>query len=734
MRIHRLLPWLIVLLGTHATGASAAERIHALLVGVSEYPALDQQMWLSGPRNDVALYRDLLLDRGLARQDIIVLADGLEGAADPGRQAVMDALDALAGKVAAGDFVFMLFAGHGSQQPARAGDDAETDGLDEIFLPRDIGRWDGERAAVPNAITDNELGTAIERIRERGAFVWAVFDNCHSGTITRAMPAPGERDRQLKPEALGIDPATLAAAQARAAGERTRGGPQVERGLFDASAVADGRGGFVAFYAAQSQETTPEASLPLYAADARPRGLFSYTLYQVLATHPGASYRQTIEQVLQTYQGMGRQQPTPTYEGSSLDAPVFGAATNDTLLQWRLEKDGANLKLRAGLLQQVTPDSILAVVPSPTAKDSDRIGYVRVTEAGSAGSVVQPVAWEDVPAFDIAALKGSAYARPVDLKIDFTLRVAAPAGSAVCEAPAPALQGALTELKSAQNLAPRVRWVGSNDAADVRLCQYDGRVLFLDGAAAFNPAAPGHVAHVTIPPEHSPSHDGEPTPLARELGLGLVKIARVANLSRLSASVGAPSRLQLELKLSRDCAAGTASDQAAGNTAGEAGCEPQPVLLTPTTRATVHDGDRLAVRVVNPSTQPFDVTVLYIDAQYGITAMYPDVERGELPRIEPAGQVQFEITANAEPAGFERMLIIGVPVTPQSPPASFTGLAQSGLASAVQRGASPGGLVALFEEAAFGSEGQGTTRGAPRRSGAAVGAAEITTFLWDVVP
>ena len=84
---------------------------------------------------------------------------------------------------------------------------------------RDIGRWDGEAGQVPNAITDNELGAAIGRIRAKGAFVWAVFDNCHSGTITRgnAGKLPGERSRQIKPEGLGIPADVLRAAAARAA-------------------------------------------------------------------------------------------------------------------------------------------------------------------------------------------------------------------------------------------------------------------------------------------------------------------------------------------------------------------------------------------------------------------------------------------------------------------------------------------------------------------------------------
>ena len=159
-----------------------------------------------------------------------------------------------------------------------------------------------------------------------------------------------------------------------------------------------------------------------------------------------------------------------------------------------------------------------------------------------------------------------------------------------------------------------------------------------------------------------------------------------------------------------------------------------PQRLDATARPTIHDGDKIKVSVTNPLAQPVDLTILYVDAFYGITAMYPDAEQGDLPRIEPRGRIEFEITANADPSGFERMLVIGIPVTPQSPQTSFAGLAQPGIAQTAKRGGSSGGLLDMFEEAAFGSGTTGATRGAPRRAGGLSGSAEITTYSWTVAP
>lgn len=707
--------------------AGAAGRTYALLVGVSEYPNLDSSMWLDGPHNDVQLFSEFLRSRGVADSDLRVLADGVPGAGDPSKKAILAELDSIAARGRPGDVAFLMFAGHGSQQPAKADDlRNEPDGLDEIFLARDVGKWDGEVGALPNAITDNELGAAIGRIRDRGVFVWAVFDNCHSGTITRAMPLPGEKDRQVKPEALGIDPKILAAAAARAqaAGERTRGGgtpvregtPELDRG-----GTSPTRGGFVAFYAAQSQETTPEARLPMYAPDAVSRGLFSYTLYQVLSAHPDATYRQAIEQVLQSYQGMGRQQPTPTYEGTGLDNLVFGATPGQAVTQWRVDNDNGTYRLRAGLIHQVTSDSILALVPQPTSKDGEAVGYVRVTAAASNVSEVVPVEYAGKPAPDPTKLQWPVFARPVDLKVDFSLRVATPAKSGDCEAPSAAVTGAIRELQGAKGIAQRVRWVAPTEQADVRLCQMKDRLRFLDGSAsvAADPRRQGPALDLRAP--GSASSGGQLSPLALELGKNLEKIGRVANLSRLAAGIGGTSKLEVTLTWLPKC------------DVKDAGCSARPQVLDATSRPVIRDGDKIKVAVTNPLPQPVDLTILYVDAYYGITAMYPDAEQGDLPRIEPRARIEFEITANANPAGFERMLVIGIPVTPQSPQTSFVGLAQTGIAPTASRGAS-GGLVDLFEEAAFGSGVTGVTRGPPRRAGTLAGSAEITTYSWTVAP
>ena len=177
-------------------------------------------------------------------------------------------------------------------------------------------------------------------------------------------------------------------------------------------------------------------------------------------------------------------------------------------------------------------------MPNPTSKDSEVLGYVKVTNAASNVSEVTPVAYEGKPALDAAAVHWPAFARPVDLKVDFSLRVSAPAKSGACEAPSAQVAAAVQELRTAKGIAQRVRWVGPSEPADVRLCQMKGRLYFLDGAGslAADPKSQGPSINLGALSAGVPG--STLSPLAQELGVNLEKIGRVANLSRLAAGGG----------------------------------------------------------------------------------------------------------------------------------------------------------------------------------------------------
>ena len=59
----------------------------------------------------------------------------------------------------------------------------EPDGLDEVFLPADVGRW--QEGNLNGAIMDDQIGKWLAQMRDKGADVWIVFDCCHSGSMSR---------------------------------------------------------------------------------------------------------------------------------------------------------------------------------------------------------------------------------------------------------------------------------------------------------------------------------------------------------------------------------------------------------------------------------------------------------------------------------------------------------------------------------------------------------------------
>ena len=207
--------------------AADSPRRLVLLVGAARYPNLDKRMWLDGPENDAALLATFLryAPFNVPESDITVLAGWPDDAAKrPTKANIARAFQRLAQSAKPGDLVFIAMAGHGSQQPSSKSLAEEPDGLDELFLPADVGKWDGKAGAVKNAIADSEIHAWLDAIRKTGAFVWIMFDSCHSGTMTRG--GSFERARELRPEDLGIPDEAIRAANAGAA--RTRGGSASE--------------------------------------------------------------------------------------------------------------------------------------------------------------------------------------------------------------------------------------------------------------------------------------------------------------------------------------------------------------------------------------------------------------------------------------------------------------------------------------------------------------------------
>lgn len=687
----RLLSTLVVFAMLLWSPSPALAERYALLVGVSEYPGLAKDLQLNGPQNDIPAMRALLAQRGFDNRNIEVLADGVQGAGVPTRQAIMAALDGVVARARSGDYVYLHFGGHGSQQPARD-PKLKPDGLSEIFLPRDIGHWDGSAGTVQNAIVDEELVQRLDVLLAKGAFVWAVFDACHSATLMRGgvNVAEGVHYRKVDPAALGVPRAALEQAAANA--PRTRGGAEPKVPLAGLSPQS-GPGRFVAFYAAQTTETTPEMRLPAGHPDRKPMGLFSFTVGQALATLPdGITYRQLAQHVLARYAEQNFNSPTPLFTGS-LDAPVFGSEPRPRVWQWPIR---SGLAIDAGALNGLTDSTLVAILPGPLAKSEEALGYARVASVDVFSAKLKPVEHGGKPALPEAKVPSEAFARLVEPAVNFALTVRGPVDAKGAPASDAAATKAIAAVQAQKDL--RVQWLGAGSDPDLRLVVLGGQLWLVPRGAMLVKEGPLKT--------HSIALNQDAAQLARKIADSLRAIGKVTALQRLSSAVasGAAARnLEVMLELSRRGKKLRISREAV------------PVLKK---------GDVISAQVLNKGRAAVDVTILYVNSDYGIQAIYPR-STGSANRVAAGGKISEtlgEITDDT--VGTERLIVIAVESRRNEESYDFSFLEQASLErTRGARGDDP--VMAAFMDAGY----RATTRG---MNPALPGRVAMQAFAWRV--
>lgn len=704
MMIHRIRKTLVMVAAGAALAFAPATLAwartnYALVVGVSKYPDLDEKLWLAGPRNDATMVRDFL-ESNTALQfspdHVVTLADGVDGAADPTSAHIRQAFADLAAKVEPGDFVYLHFSGHGSQAPARVPGE-EQDGLDELFLPSDVSGWDKQTGTIQNALVDDDIGTMINAILDKGANVWAVFDSCHSGTVTRDAglagdPLDAEKSRKVDPLALGIPQEALDAAEVRTRG----GGVEPESAIIE-TAEQDGRGKSVFFYAAQTSETTPEMRLPAGDPDRVSHGLFTFTLFETLAQNPALTYRQLGEEVLRRYSSEYRVQPTPLFEGA-LDAGVFGMDTSGSsrLTQWPVRQDGMRMVVDGGRLNGLAAGDELVLLPGPIAKDDERIATIKITSTTDFNAQFKA---EDG---GIVTIEPGYYARKLGSPTSFEIRVALPDAASTDPAAMKAVQPVLDGLAKAERAGLRLQLVGAGDRPDIQIVAEDGQLWLLPPGAALTKSGPEKTISIGYA-------NRDPSETLDLLADSLARIARVTNLIRL----------------------GDQFAQGQGGAGGldigyyiESGKTGERRKIEPPAVPRLEVGDTIYLEAHNKTNRTLDLNMLYVGSTYSIDFIYNW-------RIQPNG-TERDVLGDIVPGAYgrERLLSIVTAAEPQSATADFSWLAQPALDRTREvRGGEKGGFGDMLVEAGFGE----TTRTLGRRSNADANSG-IGQVLLDIIP
>ncbi|AGU47730.1 putative peptidase [Variovorax paradoxus B4] len=631
-RCLRLLLWLVLLVFGNA--AFAAQR--ALLVGVSELVNQPQALWLQAPRNDVMLMRDALQKQGFAAADITVLADGVSGSVLPESQAIHDALGRLLAQSRSGDFVFLYFSGHGTRLRDSSKRYQEPDGLSENFLARDVRGTLGSDNVLTGDLRDADFDAWIQAFLARNVFVASVFDTCSANSMTRSSTA----DSPLIAEGPADD-------EVRWRGLRTgqlvgAPGPAARVAMArPAAAEPVPRARYVALFASESHQITPELRLPRKSRNARPQGLLTWAVVEALARKP-ATWRDLFDGVLAIYPPVidelaqrfpTRELPSPVAEGN-LDAPIFAnrAQAVSTRPVWRAQRSGDTLVLQAGQLDGLVaqqPLRVLATMEDGTVRSAE--GQLSQAYTDKARMAVPPALRE---------LSGAALwnITPLGEPAPVALRVRAEQG----------LPPGLSLEYPASIIA-----VGETDGADVRWTGTRLEVLSPSLGAGARPLP----ADSAAPRRHLEM-------LARLKWLNqLYTIARDAQFDGFDAvfEVWNGDRL------------------VRSGPAQQAGARLLPL----------RSGERAVLNVRNATGRSVDLVVVGIDPQGGTRQVYPE-DPGETNRFKrgtrdaPAVK-RFELPwFNAEGG---RLLVLAAPAAPYSAPRLFGAGAVDAVAQVRVRGA-----------------------------------------------
>jgi hypothetical protein len=387
--------WIVPLL---LGGTLACATPRALLVGVSELAGQPQSLWLQAPRNDVLLMRQALQAQGFASADITVLADGVSGAPLPDAQRIREALVRLLDQSASGDFVVLYFSGHGTRVRDNTKRYQEPDGLAEEFLARDARRAAAGDAPLSGGIRDVDFDGWIQAFLARNVFVWAVFDTCSAASMTRGAPPPeradpGPPDDEVRFRGVRVD-------------ELARASSPVATDMSAPPVQPTPRARYVAFFASESHQVTPELRLPRGDRGARPQGLLTWAVAEALGRRP-ATFRDLYNGVIAMYPPVigelearfpQRELPSPVAEGS-LDVPLFanGPAPLSTRPVWPAQRTGASLTLSVGQLDGLEPQQEVRVIA--TLSDGTlRAAGTRLERVDAASArVAVPPALADLP-------------------------------------------------------------------------------------------------------------------------------------------------------------------------------------------------------------------------------------------------------------------------------------------------------------------------------------------------
>ena len=709
----------------------------ALLVGVADYNDASGIRDLLGPRNDVSILWRALRSRGVEDQDITVLSDNLPAGPDfpvakglAHSDVILGELDRLAEEAQSGDTVMFYYSGHGTRQPdnpAQPEEEPETDGMDQVLLPSDVGSYDPIKMTLKNAIIDDVLGRKIDAIRAKGAFVWAVIDACHSGTVTRGDTVT----RSVDPASLGIP--DVAPIQASRGG--TREGTMKTR-------TKPGEGGLAGFYAVESYDEAierpfPGYNLPMVGEGEKQRmGVFTYVMHRALTQTKVSTYRELAQEIVAelNMDHTGGKVPPPVFDGD-LDAPLPGSNGDQLPGSTSGRLADGEIKLGMGALQGFDYGARVAIY-LPGEFDQP-VAEADIVDATAVESTAGNIQWlEGVTPIT----SGPMLAVVKDPAINFRFVVSPPPpedGEAVA--------GVVEALQASFGAGADTIGISLGEAgdpqADALLRVKDGRLWVVRPDRPWVTRAGAFDETPSLPL-------GEPADkLAADLKNAVWSLAKAAKLVRvvsaLDSEASADDGIIVEAIINKDNGGATAVCSKDKPPADAQAAPIEPLMPT-----AAGNCDYVTIKVSNDSDNDYYVAGFYVDSLGGVSVFPSRSKRTGCIRNLPAGtdkslDFTFRIDTwdedKSKPmsTGAENFVVLAVPKEPNVPPPRLCSLTQPTLSSMQQtRSVEDGGtrgkrtrlsalLGGVAGDATRGASG-GDDEGGPAMSG--------RLFVFDVKP
>lgn len=621
------IPLLIVtmLLPSDAESKDQANEKYAVLVGVTDYPHLEESLWLTGPANDALLMRDVVMSQGVKRENIQLLAEVDDADGLPDKATIVKALQDVALKVAPGDLVFVHMAGHGSQQPVKD-DPQEIDGWDENFLPRDVKSWNGAKNELPNAITDNEFAVLFDGIRNRGANLWVVFDSCHSGTITRGST----KMRAVKPAQLGIpaiapesDPKDSLARSAELEGAVKLRGGDIDKG------------DIIVFSAAEPQQQTPEMGMEVD-GDRVTHGLFTWSLANAINSGPRRNYVELAESIRDSYAQRYWSMSSPVISGTALSSSAFSfdeeAGLGWTVSQKDSQQDRGTISINAGYLQGLKTGGKIGIFSESSGDEA--LTTATLSEVGPAFSEAFLIAEMDLETASeegVYALSMEEDARGTQLSV--------------------ALLDSVTDVSEKQLASQPWIQITSPENADIRVHQQEESLWFLRRAQRL-PCMAGETEQSVRELEPGDERCGNEKYLTLDISVnakgddialqGLQRVWQTRQVMQMPTWLG-------EHQSGRP---GPVVEMLV-KTVGES------TFIAPEPGFSLSAGDEVQVQIHNESRSSFDVILMFVASDLGIYQLFPTP--GESARFKPNQKFTWDGVIDGNSKGKEHLLAVAIP-------------------------------------------------------------------------